>query len=186
MFKIMRQAFPWIFVLIVACAICSLVTYRIAYRIGYQNCTTTVFHQPLNLVVNGVEVHSLWSDQYNALQGCLEAAGQTNAILMFHQYRCAWRTEEAAAGMEQNLAILKCLREGQEKQALYDLEKNLHASADLMCNGYGGLYPANRERVNLEPLKQTRDYFAQFPHPEWGNENAMNEVFRLASEKPKE
>jgi len=143
-----------------------------------------MFHQPLNVVVNGVEVHTLMSDQYNALQGCLEEAGQTNAINLFRQYRCAWRTDEAAADMEKTLTILKYWREGQEKQALYDLEQNLHSSADEMCNGYGGLYPANRERVNLESLTQTRDYFAKFPHPEWGNENAMSEVLRLASEKP--
>jgi len=105
---------------------------------------------------------------------------------LFHQYRCAYRTDEAAAGMGKTLAILKYLRGDQQKQAIYDLEQSLNTYADVMCNGYGGLYPANRERVNLESLKQTRDYFAQFPHPEWGNENAMNEVLRLASEKPKE
>jgi hypothetical protein len=46
----------------------------------------------------------------------------------------------------------------------------------------------NREPVKLESLKQTRDYFAMFPHPEWGTgtERAMNEVLCLASEKPKE
>jgi transcription elongation factor Elf1 len=182
----MKQAFRWILASIVACAICSLVTYRIAYRIAYQNCQTAMFHQPLNLVVNGVEVHSLWSDQYNALQGCLEAAGQTNAINLFRQYRCADRIEQAASEMGETLAILKYLRGGQEKQAIYDLEQSLNTYADVMCNGYGGLYPANRERVNLESLKQTRDYFTQFPHPEWGNENAINEVLRLANEKPKE
>jgi hypothetical protein len=179
----MKQIFRWILISVVACAICSLVTYRIAYRSAYNRCQTAMFHQPLNLVVNGVEVHTLMSDQYNALQSCLEAAGQTNAINLFRQYRCALRTDEASADMEQTLAILKYLREGQEKQALYDLEQNLYSSVGLMCNGYGGLYPANRERVNLESLKQTRDYFTKFPHPEWGNENAMNEVLRLASEK---
>jgi hypothetical protein len=181
----MKQTFRWILVLAVACAICSLATYRIAYRRAYQDCQIALFHQPLNVVVNGVEVHTLMSDQYNALQGYLEAAGQTNAINLFRQYRCAWRTDEAAADMEKTLTILKYWREGQEKQALYDLEQNLHSSADEMCNGYGGLYPANREQVNLQSLEQTRDYFAKFPHPEWGNENAINEVLRLASEKPK-
>ena len=143
-----------------------------------------MFHQPLNLVVNGVEVHTLMSDQRNALQACLEATGQTNAIILFHQYRCADRTEQAAIGMTGTLAILNYLRGGQEKQAVYDLEQSLNSYADEMCNGYGGLSPANREHVNLESLKQTRDYFAQFPHPEWGDENAMNEVLRLASEMP--
>lgn len=182
----MQQTFRWILLSVVACAIGSLVTYRIAYRIAYHNCQTAMFHQPLNLVVNGVEVHTLWSDQYNALQGCLETAGQTNAINLFRQYRCADRIEQAAAGMGGTLAILKYLRAGQEKQAIYNLEQSLNTYAGIMCNGYGGLYPANRERVNLESLKQTRDYFAQFPHPEWGDENAINEVLRLASEKPME
>jgi transcription elongation factor Elf1 len=186
----MKQTFGWILVAVVACAICSLITYRITYRIAYrrayQSCQTAMFHQPLNLVVNGVEVHSLWSDQYNAVQGCLETAGQTNAINLFRQYRCADRIEQSASGMGATLAILKDLRGGQAKQAIYDLEQSLNAEANVMCNGYGGLSPANRARVNLELLKQTRDYFAQFPHPEWGNENAMNEVLRLASEQPKD
>jgi hypothetical protein len=182
----MKQTFRWLLVSIVACAICSSVTYRIAYRRAYQSCQTAMFHQPLNLVVNGVEVHTLWSDQRNALQACLEATGQTNAIILFHQYRCADRTEQAAIGMTGTLAILKYLRGDQEKQAIYNLEQSLNTYADEMCNGYGGLSPANREGVDLDSLKQTRDYFAQFPHPEWGNENAMNEVLRLANEKSKE
>jgi len=33
----MKQTFGWILVLVVACAICSLVTYRIAYRSGYHS-----------------------------------------------------------------------------------------------------------------------------------------------------
>lgn len=174
-------------VLVMACAIGSLVTYRIAYRSAYQSCQISMFHQPLKVVVNGVEAHTLMSDQYNALQGYLEAAGQTNAINLFRQYRCACRTDEAASKLGETLAILKYLREGQEKQAIYDLEQCLNTYAGLMCNGYGGLYPDNRERVNLKSLEQTRDYFAKFPHPEWGadRERATAEVLRRASEKPK-
>ena len=56
-----------------------------------------------------------------------------------------------------------------------------------MCNSYGGLSTTNRERVKLESLEEVRDYFAEFPHPEWGTETerAMNEVLRLASVRPK-
>ncbi len=82
------------------------------------------------------------------------------------------------------LTILKYLRGGQEQQAIYDLDQCLNRYAGLLCNCYGGLYPGNRERVNLKSLEQTRDYFARFPHPEWGTgrERAMDEVLRLASE----
>jgi hypothetical protein len=146
-----------------------------------------MIHEPLKLMVNGVEVHTLMSDQYNALEGYLEAAGQTNAIEMFRQYRCAHGADQASSDLGETLAILKYLREGQEKQAMYDLEQRLNRYAGLMCNCYGGLYPSNRERVKLESLEQTRDYLAKFPHPEWGpeRERAMDEVLRLASEKPR-
>lgn len=88
----------------------------------------------------------------------------------------------------ETLVILKHLREGQEKPAIYNLEQRLSRYAGLMCNCYGGLYPSNREEVKLESLQQTRDYFAKYPHPEWGTgrEMQVNEVLRLASEKRKE
>jgi hypothetical protein len=146
-----------------------------------------MIHEPLKLIVNGMEVHTLMSDQYNVLEGYLEAAGQTNAVEMFRQYRCAFGTDSSSSDLGETLTILKYLREGQEKQAIYDLEQRLSRNAALMVNCYGGLFPSNRERVNLESLKRTRDYFVMFPHPEWGSgtEMAMNEVLRLASEKPK-
>ncbi len=142
---------------------------------------------PLKLIVNGVEVHTLMSDQHNALVGYLEAAGQTNALELLRQYRCTYSTDLSASELGDTVAILKYLREGQKDQAIYLLEQHLSRYASLMCNSYGGLNPTNRERASLQSLEQTRDYFAKFPHPEWGTETerAMNEVLRLASEKPK-
>jgi hypothetical protein len=186
-FKFMKQTLRWILVLVVACAICSLLAYRNAYRSAYHNGQVSMIHESLKVMVNGVEVHTLMSDQYNALQGFLEAAGQTNAIEMFRQYRCAFGADQASSHLGETLAILRYLREGHENQAIYDLEQHLSRYANLMCNFYGGIYPSNRERIKLESLERTRDYFAKFPHPEWGSstEKAMNEVLRLASEKPK-
>ncbi len=139
-------------------------------------------------MVNGAETHTLMSDQYNALQGYLEAASQTNAIELFRQYRCAYGVDSSSSDLGETLVILKHLREGQEKPAIYNLEQRLSRYAGLMCNCYGGLYPSNREEVKLESLQQTRDYFAKYPHPEWGTgrEMQVNEVLRLASEKRKE
>jgi hypothetical protein len=183
----MKQTFRWILASVVACAICSLVTYRVTYRSAFHGGQVSMIHEPLKVMVNGVEVHTLMSDQYNALAGYLEAAGQTNAIEMFRQYRCAYGADQASSNLGETLAILKYLRAGQKEQAIYDLEQRLSRDAGLMCNCYGGLHPTNREQVNLKSLEQARDYFAKFPHPEWGTERerAMNEVLRLASEKPK-
>lgn len=182
----MKHTIHWIPVSAVACAICSLVTYQITYRSAFHSGQVSMIHEPLKVIVNGAEVHTLMSDQYNALEGYLEAAGQTNAIEMFRQYRCAYGADSSSSDLGETLAILEYLRGGQEKQAIYDLEQCLSRYAGLMCNCYGGLYPSNRERVNLKSLEQTRDYFARFPHPEWGTarEKAMDEVLRLASEKP--
>jgi len=183
----MKHTIHWIPVSVVACAICSLVTYQITYRSAFHSGRASMIHEPLRVMVNGVEAHTLMSDQYNALQGYLEAAGQTNAIEMFRQYRCAYEADSSSADLGETLAILEYLRDGQEKQAIYDLEQRLNRCAGLMCNCYGGLYPGNRERINLKSLGQTRDYFARFPHPEWGTERetAMEKVLRLASEQPK-
>ncbi len=138
--------------------------------------------QPLSpitkVMLNGVEVHTLSLDEQNALVGTLEAAGQTNGIEIFRQYRCSERTEMASLELADTLAVLQLWRQGRQTQATYDLEQNLSRYASIMCNGYGGLDPTNRERVNLESLEQTRDYFARFPHPEWGmgEVTAMNWV----------
>jgi hypothetical protein len=104
---------------------------------------------------------------------------------MFRQYRCARGAEESGGELEETLAILQNINEGQEKQAISLLEQNLSRNASLLGNYYGGLYPNNRERVDLRPLKQTRDYFAKFPNPGWdqSQQRQVNEVLRLAGEK---
>ena len=183
----MKQTLRSILVSVVACVVCSLVTYQIIYRSAFHSGQMSIIHEPLKVMVNGVEVHTLMSDEYNALQGYLEGAGQTNAIELFRQYRCAYGVDSSSSNLRETLAILKYLRDGQQQQAIYDLEQCLSRDAGLMCNSYGGLYPGNREGVNLESLEQTRDYFARFPHPEWGagREIQMNEVLRLASGKPR-
>jgi hypothetical protein len=43
-------------------------------------CWSRAQTRQLKLIVNGIEVHTLMSDQHNALVGHLEAAGQTNAL----------------------------------------------------------------------------------------------------------
>ncbi len=141
--------------------------------------------EKLKVVLNGVEIHTLMSDNHNALVGYLEAAGQTNALELLRQYRCAYSADLVSSDLRDTVVILKYLRDGNRDQAIYNLEQRLHRDAGLLCNSYGGLNSTNRERVKLDSLEQTRDYFAQFPHPEWGTntENAINEVLRLAAKK---
>jgi hypothetical protein len=142
---------------------------------------------PLKVIVNGVEIHTLMLDQQNALEGYLEAAGQTNALELLRQYRCAYSVGLSSSELGDTVAVLRCLREGQKNQAIELLERRLSRYANLMCNSYGGLNPTNRERVKLESLEQARDYFAKFPSPQWDaeREKAVNEVLRLSGEKPK-
>ena len=142
-------------------------------------------HQ-LKVIVEGVEVHTLMSDQHNALVGHLEAAGQTNALELLRQYRCAYGADLSSSELGRTVAALQSLRAGNWDQAIQLLEQQLGFYGSIMCNSYGCLSQTNRERVKLESLKQARDYFAKFPQPEWaaGLEKAMNEVLRL-SEKPK-
>ena len=135
----------------------------------------------------GVEVHTLMGDQHNALVEHLEAAGQTNAIELFRQYRCSYGADLSSSKLRDTVAALQYLREGRENEAIQLLEQQLGFYASIMCNSYGCLSPTNRERVKLESLKQARDYYVEFPPPE-GNaslEKAMNEVLRLSSEKPR-
>ena len=145
----------------------------------------TASHQ-LKVIVNGVEVHTLMSDQHNALVGHLEAAGQTNAIELFRQYRCSYGADLSSSKLGDTVAALQYLREGRTDEAIQLLEQHLSFYASIMCNSYGCLSPTNRERVRLESLERARDYYAKFPSPERGAglEKAMNEVLRL-SEKPK-
>lgn len=146
----------------------------------------TPSHQ-LKVIVNGVEVHTLMSDQHNALVGYLEAAGQTNALELLRQYRCAYGADLSSSELGDTVAALQHLREGRTIQAIQLLEQHLSRYASIMCNSYGCLSPTNRERVRLESLEKTRDYYAKLPPPQWdaGLEKAVNEVLRLSSEKPK-
>src|SRR5579859_4453716 len=84
----------------------------------------------------GKEIHTLMVDQHNALLAQLEAAGQTNAIELFREYRCADRAEQASSDLRETIAILKYLRNGQKDQAIYNLEQRLSRYANLMCNSY--------------------------------------------------
>ena len=132
--------------------------------------------EKLKIMNNGVEVHTLMLDQYNTLIGYLEDEGQTNALDLFRQYRCADGADMSASELGETLMVLQNLgrgntpqkvREGNEEQAISLLEQQLSRYASLTMNCYGGLYPTNRERVNLEPLKQARDYFHNHPSPAW-------------------
>jgi hypothetical protein len=138
---------------------------------------------PLKVVdaTTGKEIHTLMADQHNALLAQLEAAGQTNAIELFRQYRSAYGADLASSELGDTVAALRSLREGRTNQAIQVLEQHLSRYANIMCNSYGGLSPTNRERVKLESLQQTRDYYAQFPPPAWGaeTERAVKEVLRL-------
>lgn len=154
----------------------------------------TPSHQ-LKLIVNGVEVHTLMSDQHNALVGYLEATGQTNALELFRQYRCANNADLSSSKLGDTVAALQYLREGRANEAIQLLERDLGFYASIMCNSYGCLNPTNRARVKLESLEKTRDYYAKLPPLEWDPkfpppersadlERAMNEVLRLSG-KPK-
>jgi hypothetical protein len=122
--------------------------------------------RPLKVVVNGVEVHTLMSDQHNALVGYLEAAGQTNALELLRQYRCSYSADLSSSELEDTVTVLQYLRDGQTGQAIQRLEQHLGRYANLMCNSYGCLSATNRERVRLEPVEKTLAYYAAFPPPE--------------------
>jgi hypothetical protein len=148
-------------------------------------CRAQTASQPLTVMVNGMEVHTLSLDQQNALVALLAATGQTNSIEQFRQYRCSARADQASLELGETLAILQDLRRDKKDEAIYLLEQQLSRNAGLLCNSYGGLDPTNRARVGLKSLAQTRDYFATFPHPEWGTNTAtaMNDVLRLSHEQ---
>jgi hypothetical protein len=142
---------------------------------------------PLRVMVNGVEIHTLMSDQHSALVGYLEAAGQTNALELLRQYRCAHGADLASSKLGDTVTALQHLREGRTSEAIQLLERDLGFYASIMCNSYGCLSLTNRERVKTESLERARDYYTKFPPPEGRAdlERAMNEVLRLSSEKPK-
>ena len=61
------------------------------------------------------------------------------------------------------MTVLQYLRQGNTDQAIHSLEQRLGRYANLMCNSYGCLTATNRERVRLEPVERTLDYYAKFP-----------------------
>ena len=115
----------------------------------------------------GAEVHTLMSDQHNALVGPLEATGQTNILELLRQYRCAYRADTSSGDLRNTVAALQHLRAGRTDEAMQLLEGHLNLHASLLCAGYGCLNSTNRERVQLEPLAQAQDYLARFPTAKW-------------------
>jgi hypothetical protein len=122
---------------------------------------------PLKVIdpASGKEIHTLMLDQQNALVGHLEAAGQTNAIELFRQYRCAYSADLASSELADTVAVLQHLRDGQMGEAIQRLEQHLGRYANLMCNSYGCLSATNRERVKLEPVEKALNYYTTFPPP---------------------
>ena len=108
----------------------------------------------------------LFLDQQNALVAQLQAAGQTNAVEQFREYRCAYGADSTSSELGYVVAALLDLRQGRTNQAIQVLEQRLIQCANMMCNSYGGLSATNRERVELERVEKALDYYAKFPPPE--------------------
>src|SRR4051794_12889702 len=66
----------------------------------------------------GAEVHTLMSDQYNALIDYLETTRQTNALEMFRQYRCSYNSDTSSKDLQDTVAALQHLRAGQADEAI--------------------------------------------------------------------
>jgi hypothetical protein len=140
----------------------------------------TASHRLTVLDDKGVPVRTLMGDQYNALIEYLETSGQTNALEMFRQYRCAYNATWSSVELERLVTAVQAVRAGNTNQAIQLLEQQLSASVSILCNSYGCLDQTNRGRVSLESLRQARDYFARFPRADWGPglQKAMDEVLR--------
>src|SRR5215469_6316145 len=72
--------------------------------------------EKLKIMNNGVEVHTLALDRYNALIGYLEDEDQTNALDLFRQYRCAYGADMSSSDLGDALLILQNLRRGANPQ----------------------------------------------------------------------
>jgi hypothetical protein len=133
----------------------------------------------------GAVVHTLMSDQYNALTDLLETTSQTNALELFRQYRCAYNADLSSSKLRDTVAALQHLRMDRANEAVPLLEQQLGFYSSIMCNSYGCLNATNRERVNVESVAQARDYYKNFVPSERGGglEKAMNELLRFASGK---
>ena len=131
----------------------------------------------------GKEIHTLMLDQQISLLSQLKAARQTNAIEMFFQFRCYYNVDLSLSELEDTVTVLQSLREGQTSQAIQRLEQHLGRYANLMCNSYSCISPTNRERLRLEPLEKTLDYYAKFPpREERGDIVAMKLIVQSKSE----
>ena len=122
---------------------------------------------PLKVIYppTGKEIHTLRLDQHNALLAQLEAAGQTNAIELFRQYRCACGADDASSELGHTVTALRYLREGRTNEAIRLLEQHLSAYANMMCNSYGCLNATNHGRVNLDNLAFTKNTLHRFHRP---------------------
>ena len=96
----------------------------------------------------------------------LKAARKTNAIEMFFQFRCYYDVDLSLSELEDTITVLQSLREGQTSQAIQRLEQHLGRYSKLMCNNYSSINPTNRERLSLEPVEKTLDYYTKFPPQE--------------------
>src|SRR6185369_4677944 len=139
--------------------------------------------QLLKVVVDGKEIHTLMVDQHNALVGYLEAKGQTNVLELLRQYRCSYSADLSSSELNDTVDVLQLVREGKTEQAIQRLEQRLGRYSNLMCNSYFCLNATNRERVKLEPIEKTLDYFAKFPPREERSEiDAMKLILKSRSE----
>jgi hypothetical protein len=119
----MKQIIRWILVSVVACAICSLVTYRIAYRRAYLSGQVEMIHQN-SKVTSLVTLGALQNLRAGDIQGgtrSLETFCFSSAENFYHdptysdgkelaqallRYRAAYRTNSAEwSEMERMLEV---------------------------------------------------------------------------------
>src|SRR5580693_8171111 len=93
----MKQTFGWILVLVVACAICSLVTYRIAYRSAYHSGQVSMIDTQTgatSLITLGA-LHKLRADDIPGATRLLESFCFGQAEVFYHG-----RTDYSDSGHE--------------------------------------------------------------------------------------
>ena len=118
----------------------------------------------------------------------LEASHQTNGLEMFRQYRCAYHADTSSKELQDTVAALQHLRAGRTSEAIQLLEQHLNLHASFMCNSYGCLNATNRERVKVDSVWQTLEYYAKYPSPNLGAgmEDGMRTILRLSRAKSTE
>jgi hypothetical protein len=111
----MKQTIRWILVLVVACAICSLATYRIAYRIAYHSGQVSMI-DTTSMATSGITIGALQKLRAGDIPGAtrlLETFCFGESEVFFHgrtdyrdsghelltqellQYRATYRTNSA-------------------------------------------------------------------------------------------